>query len=143
MDFEKEINLFVSPEKAVDHFQEGVLVVEIGKLAVSACLCGSLRMATYIFGKYSMWRHVHTRSGSATKYSFSFFKHISKKINSNIDFLKRIPIIQFRTQLIPLAHAICRSIVLLEFSKAAVKQWSDSSLPISERKVLLIVFLII
>jgi len=85
--------------------------VEPGKISITAIVLSSLKIATYINGKYSLWRTV----GSVLKADGTL---TDKSTNS-------VPIFTFRTQQIPLCYALAQSFVYSVWLDKVIEQFKD------------------
>ncbi|KAJ5169359.1 uncharacterized protein N7500_002142 [Penicillium coprophilum] len=108
-----------SPKKPANmrsQFLTAINRLGFGTLALSLAAVPSLRSATLIAGKYSLRRMVSDAQG----------------------FPK--PIISFRTQQLPIMHALAQSTVLEPFAHWITAQFSDTSLEFPVRHALAVIF---
>ncbi|OQE42967.1 hypothetical protein PENCOP_c003G03942 [Penicillium coprophilum] len=108
-----------SPKKPANmrsQFLTAINRLAFGTLALSLAAVPSLKSATLIVGKYSLRRMVSDAQG----------------------FPK--PIISFRTQQLPIMHALAQSTVLEPFANWITAQFSDTSLEFPVRHALAVIF---
>ncbi|TIA07785.1 hypothetical protein D6C80_09591 [Aureobasidium pullulans] len=91
------------PANMRENFFNQIGRISPGTLAMSMIMIPALKLVTYIAGKYSLRRTV----GVAEK--------------------KRIPIILFRTQQMPILHALAKLAVMVPFAKQCVEWFKDTS----------------
>jgi len=98
--------LLGSLERPVDmraHFFSMIERISIGTLAMSLIMIPSLQLVTYIVGKYSLRRTVHGPGKT------------------------QIPIISFRTQQLPILHAVAQLSVMEPFARQIISWFKDPS----------------
>lgn len=108
-----------SPRKTTDmrfQFLMAINRLGFGTLALSLSAIPGLKCATFITGKYSLRRMVHGPDG----------------------LLK--PIISFRTQQLPVLHALAECAVMEPFANWITARFSDDSLDFSVRHGLAVIF---
>ena len=83
------------------NFMKVIWRVGVGSLALSNVTTATLRVGVYIAGKYSLRRKVTAPDGSP------------------------VPIIAFRTQQLPIFHALAQAFILDAYAKDAAQRFSD------------------
>lgn len=91
------------PDNMRDNFFHQIARISPGTLAMSMIMIPALRIVTYITGKYSLRRTV----GVANK--------------------ERMPIIGFRTQQLPILHALAQLAVMTPFANQCIEWFKDTS----------------
>lgn len=92
------------PANMREHFFSTIWRIPIGTLAMSLIMIPALKCVSYIVGKYSLRRTVHGLDNT------------------------RIPIITFRTQQLPILHALAQLSVMEPFAKHIISLFKDTSL---------------
>ncbi|KAG2062739.1 acyl-CoA dehydrogenase NM domain-like protein, partial [Suillus decipiens] len=90
-------------------FMHSIWRVAVGSLALGSIAIPDLQMASYIAARYFQRRHVTGVHGNP------------------------VPIISYRTQQLPLLHAIAQAFVLRALYKMAIKQFMDKNLDVRVR----------
>ncbi|KAG2076276.1 acyl-CoA dehydrogenase NM domain-like protein [Suillus decipiens] len=90
-------------------FMHSIWRVAVGSLALGSIAIPDLQMASYIAARYFQRRHVTDVHGNP------------------------VPIISYRTQQLPLLHAIAQAFVLRALYKMAIKQFMDKNLDVRVR----------
>ncbi|KAG1819095.1 acyl-CoA dehydrogenase NM domain-like protein [Suillus subaureus] len=90
-------------------FMSSIWRVAVGSLAIGSIAIPSLQISSYIAGRYFQRRHVTSAHGNP------------------------VPILSYRTQQLPLLHAIAQAFVLRALYKWAIEQFMDKNLDVRVR----------
>ncbi|RAL03940.1 acyl-CoA dehydrogenase NM domain-like protein [Aspergillus ibericus CBS 121593] len=100
------------PVQMHQHFLALIHRVGVGSVSATLLLVPGLKLATYLVGRYSLQRAI---GGPRNR---------------------RIPIIRFRTQQLPMLHALAHSAVLQPFATEVISRFCDSATGPSDRQTI-------